>query len=757
MTSYLLPDFDVELFIKRLMYDENLSVFPVHTVKSFETRTSSGKTNNAVCTCKNGSRCNRAGKHPFFNVSWKHLASNTIENLRKSTKNKLDALFFGGGGCTEFNLAVATGKVRASELSSGTTSEKHLVVIDVDASVHEILSSLPDTFSYRTGSGGYHFWFWSEVAVKNSVSKIYEKVDVRGTGGYVIVPPSVHSSGNLYRFVHGPLREIEPIPAWLLNRILETQTPQKDKTTGKKAPGANKTAGKTKYPLLGEKAGWADSTVKEIRERLNLGELIPCGLRNNTIHRLLSSDRAKGVASYVDLMACARKYVSAAETTEPFSDREIHGLVSSVMKYPAYNSVVENINKNYVKWMAKHHKVTINLDSLEKEDELFFRSLKKGENLVSLKQILDTRTTWFKTRSIKNFSRYKSQLIAKKLLELGFERKRTAKCNLWNVDLESVNTVTPAENFPVASTLMSCYGDSVGSPTSQPEINMTTTASIATASKKSANNDVGVSKTSTAVKRAKKKKVATKPPMTETVETAETVEVASPAQSEGSTPDTASPSGSGGGNGPIGPDGLPMKLLEEREDIIKTKRKYNPDDFRYGGLPSNQEILLSEVKFLADLDETQSAEFESGALLYDEDRTRTFFDFLESEDVLGFRTEMYKVVGKEGDSLSVLRRAWNKYENKYTFTPGDDGDSEKLSLYELDNALSIGFCQLLYRNGVPFGMDEDLEYKVKVQVYVDSYGRTYMFKSGKEVSGKEKSAKQPEAGESSEKSQEGNK
>lgn len=80
---------------------------------------------------------------------------------------------------------------------------------------------LPDTITARTGGGGWHLYFRmpTDRPVRNSSSKVGPDIDVRGTGGYVVLPPSPHPSGSLYRWL--PNRapgEIEPAtaPQWLI-------------------------------------------------------------------------------------------------------------------------------------------------------------------------------------------------------------------------------------------------------------------------------------------------------------------------------------------------------------------------------------------------------------------------------------------------------------------------------------------------------------------------------------------------------------
>ncbi|TIH12443.1 DUF3987 domain-containing protein [Marinifilum sp. JC120] len=81
-------------------------------------------------------------------------------------------------------------------------------------------SPLPETLTQRTGSGGRHLFFIqpADVEIRNSASKIGKGLDIRGTGGYIILPPSVHASGDSYQWI----TECSPAeaPAWLVELIL---------------------------------------------------------------------------------------------------------------------------------------------------------------------------------------------------------------------------------------------------------------------------------------------------------------------------------------------------------------------------------------------------------------------------------------------------------------------------------------------------------------------------------------------------------
>jgi len=61
---------------------------------------------------------------------------------------------------------------------------------------------LPPTLTQKTGGGGSQFFFVLPEGrtVKNSAGKIGMGLDIRGEGGYVILPPSDHESGGRYEW-----------------------------------------------------------------------------------------------------------------------------------------------------------------------------------------------------------------------------------------------------------------------------------------------------------------------------------------------------------------------------------------------------------------------------------------------------------------------------------------------------------------------------------------------------------------------------
>lgn len=403
--------------IFEIIFQHGLYVIPLFSISA-----------NGQCTCKKQD-CGSPGKHPLLRVNWKHAATDKAERIQQ-WMTKYETL----------NFAVATG--RKSKLNG-----KYLVVLDIDVEYHELQSMLPKTFAYRTGGGGYHYWFWTDVPVKNSVSLVADKVDIRGTDGYVVIPPSKHKSGNNYTIIDSS--EVADMPE-VLTKLL------------KKAYVARKIQRETKIdqqPLVmandpvslpaetkqttEETKKWTSMKIQEIRDKINDGVMIPLGVRNTTIHRLLSSDRAQGVLERDTLVSKASYYLKCLESQDTFSGDELSQIIDSVMKYPPYNTSHEKVNKHYVQWLDKnnHNPAATALDRLDALDAMFFSSLKKsvGNSGVSLKEVAECRAAFLNNvHGLQRFASYKPSLLGNKLRDLGFSRVRTAKCNVWNIALENV-------------------------------------------------------------------------------------------------------------------------------------------------------------------------------------------------------------------------------------------------------------------------------------------------------------------------------
>ena len=88
------------------------------------------------------------------------------------------------------NIGVSTGRpsgvfVVDIDMKNGKNGEQELRALELK------YGKLPTTVELITPLGGRHLWFrMPEHAVPSSVDKIAPGIDIRGDGGYVLVPPS---------------------------------------------------------------------------------------------------------------------------------------------------------------------------------------------------------------------------------------------------------------------------------------------------------------------------------------------------------------------------------------------------------------------------------------------------------------------------------------------------------------------------------------------------------------------------------------
>jgi hypothetical protein len=123
------------------------------------------------------------------------------------------------GRWPEANVAIVTGAV------SG------LVVLDVDArhggeqSLAGLVAAhgpLPRSVAVATGGGGRHLYFSHPGGVVHNKVGLAPGIDVRGDGGCVVAPPSLHPSGRRYAWEPGraPAQaRLAPLPGWLIQLI----------------------------------------------------------------------------------------------------------------------------------------------------------------------------------------------------------------------------------------------------------------------------------------------------------------------------------------------------------------------------------------------------------------------------------------------------------------------------------------------------------------------------------------------------------
>lgn len=100
------------------------------------------------------------------------------------------------------NIGIVTGKL------SG------VVIVDIDNP--DLLEAMLERFGEpllitETPSGGYHLWYrWDGEGCRNLRETEGLAVDIKGNGGFVVVPPSIRpSSGRPYKFIRGSWEDVQ--------------------------------------------------------------------------------------------------------------------------------------------------------------------------------------------------------------------------------------------------------------------------------------------------------------------------------------------------------------------------------------------------------------------------------------------------------------------------------------------------------------------------------------------------------------------
>lgn len=171
-----------------------------------------------------------------------------------------------------------------------------LVVLDVDPEAGGVESmaelTIPETRSVITGSGGIHFYFKTDKEIRNTASKIAgvkrRGLDIRGDGGYVVAPPSVHPSGGAYSWAGN-----EPFASW-------------------------------PFPVEDLHLATSSSASPD-------GELIPIGGRNDALTRLAGAMRRQGATQAEIEEALIRANESRNEV--PLPEPEVRAIAKSVSRY----------------------------------------------------------------------------------------------------------------------------------------------------------------------------------------------------------------------------------------------------------------------------------------------------------------------------------------------------------------------------------------------------------------------------------------
>ena len=148
------------------------------------------------------------GKRPKI-ARWQDKATTNAEQIRAWWQAWPNA-----------NIGIATGErsriwVLDVDVKDGKPGDESLA--DLEAAHGE----LPTTMHAITGSGGSHYYFkCAEGAqIRNSADSIAPGLDVRGSGGFIVAPPSVHASGRYYEWEIESADVVCEAPDWLTKLV----------------------------------------------------------------------------------------------------------------------------------------------------------------------------------------------------------------------------------------------------------------------------------------------------------------------------------------------------------------------------------------------------------------------------------------------------------------------------------------------------------------------------------------------------------
>jgi Bifunctional DNA primase/polymerase, N-terminal/Primase C terminal 1 (PriCT-1) len=191
------------------------------------------------------------------------------------------------------------------EAGIGTPTGSGWFVLDVDNeralnTLELDHGPLPPTRQVVTPRPGRHIYLQGDVT--NGRGALPDGIDVRGQGGYVLLPPSPHPKGN-YEWRDADL-DIAPAPAWLLDLL-------RPQSANGQAP-----------PSEGD---------------------IPAQQRNSTLASLAGTMRRRGF--HEAAIAAALIVTNRDRCKPPLGDAEVRKIASSISRYPAADDAVASLGE----------------------------------------------------------------------------------------------------------------------------------------------------------------------------------------------------------------------------------------------------------------------------------------------------------------------------------------------------------------------------------------------------------------------------
>jgi Bifunctional DNA primase/polymerase, N-terminal/AAA domain/Primase C terminal 1 (PriCT-1) len=220
------------------------------------------------------------GKTPLLK-EWQHRASAKVDQLTAWHQHYR--------GC---NWGMATGPMSGTWILDLDGEQASRFFLDLKANSGD--DRWTNTRAVKTAKGR-HVWFkYPAVPIGNSVGQISQGVDVRGDGGFVVIPPSEHESGVHYSWLTPADAPVLPAPDVLLNLLAKPKQVSPPNGTGK--------------------------------TRITQGE------RNTRLTQVAGAMRHYGMEP--DAIYAALALHNATYCEPPLSEHEVRTISRSVSKYP---------------------------------------------------------------------------------------------------------------------------------------------------------------------------------------------------------------------------------------------------------------------------------------------------------------------------------------------------------------------------------------------------------------------------------------
>ena len=213
---------------------------------------------------------------------------------------------------TQIQIGVKDYWTKWPEAGIGIVTDGYIVV-DFDAKSGGLESKtkleaehgpLSQTRTHRTGGGGLHLIYRNPdgTDIRNKVTFAgYSGIDIRANGGYIVAPPSLHSSGKHYEVIDNS--PIAPAPVWLIE-------------------------------LTGKKPVSKQGSLLE-------GQPIPSGQRNHTLTSLAGTMRRRGMTE--EAISAALLETNKLQCQPPLPEAEVKNIARSISRYSPDDSISKHV------------------------------------------------------------------------------------------------------------------------------------------------------------------------------------------------------------------------------------------------------------------------------------------------------------------------------------------------------------------------------------------------------------------------------